>query len=138
MFDQVFRSVSRLFSRYSRLWQGADPIIRVHRCWIEATVVVKARRHFRTLFLIRCPGENLNGSTSQNVAIISLGLGVFTDVLTAAAISWYLRKLKTGYKRSDTLVNKLIAYAVGFHIVTLKPHMSHIRQMLPDQYRVVD
>lgn len=47
------------------------------------------------------------------MAIVALGLGVLTDVLTAVSISWYLRKLKTGYKNSDTLVNKLIAYAVG-------------------------
>lgn len=47
------------------------------------------------------------------MAIVALGLGVFTDVLTAASISWYLRRLKTGYKNSDTLVNKLIAYAVS-------------------------
>ena len=40
-------------------------------------------------------------------------MGVLTDILTAAAISWYLRKLKTGYKHSDTLVNKLISYAVS-------------------------
>lgn len=45
---------------------------------------------------------------------MSLGLGVLTDVLTATAISWYLRGLKTGYKNSDTLVNMLIAYAVSF------------------------
>jgi hypothetical protein len=38
---------------------------------------------------------------------------VLTDVLTAVSISWYLRRLKTGYKNSDTLVNKLIAYAVS-------------------------
>lgn len=47
------------------------------------------------------------------MAIVALGLGVFTDVLTAVSISWYLRRLKTGYKNSDTLVNKLIAYAVS-------------------------
>lgn len=47
------------------------------------------------------------------VAIVALGLGVLTDVLTAVSISWYLKKLKTGYKDSDTLVNKLIAYAVS-------------------------
>lgn len=49
------------------------------------------------------------------VAIVAIGLGVLTDLLTAAAISWYLRKLKTGYKRSDTLVNKLIGYSVSRH-----------------------
>ena len=47
------------------------------------------------------------------MAIVALGLGVLTDGLTAASISWYLRRLKTGYKNSDTLVNKLILYAVS-------------------------
>ena len=65
-----------------------------------------------------CPiskGKILNSSVPQTVAIVAIGLGVLTDILTAAAISWYLRKLKTGYKRSDTMVNKLIGYAVSRH-----------------------
>jgi len=56
---------------------------------------------------------SLNNGASQTVAIVALGLGVLTDVLTALSISWYLRKLKTGYKNCDTMVNKLIAYAVS-------------------------
>ena len=60
----------------------------------------------------------LKNSVSQTVAIVALGLGVLTDVLTALSISWYLRKLKTGYKNCDTMVNKLIAYAVSRLLAT--------------------
>lgn len=49
------------------------------------------------------------------MAIAALGLGVLTDVLTASIISWYILKLKSGYKKSDTLANRLIAYAVSSH-----------------------
>lgn len=47
-----------------------------------------------------------------------------TDVLTAAAISWYLRKLRTGYQRSDTLVNKLVIYAVSRDTVQVTQHLT--------------
>ena len=62
------------------------------------------------------------------MAIVALGLGVLTDVLTALSISWYLRRLKTGYRDCDSLVNKLIAYAVS-HLNTIPQE-----QRVPDMW----
>ena len=73
----------------------------------------------------------LNDSSPQTVAIVALGLGVLTDVLTALSISWYLRKLKTGYKNCDTLVNKLISYAVSCLAAT----PLEVAEMRPDTFR---
>ena len=64
---------------------------------------------------------------------------MLTDVLTALSITWYLRRLKTGYKNADTLVNKLIVYAVSRFDIALRGNvfMTFVR-MLPGQYRAGD
>jgi len=49
---------------------------------------------------------------------ISLGVGVFTDVVTAAALCYYLQKLRTGLRTSDSLVNSLSAYAINTGALT--------------------
>lgn len=52
------------------------------------------------------------------IANVALALGVFTDILTALTLSYYLRKLKTGYQKADSLVNQLILYAINTGILT--------------------
>ncbi|KAJ8085158.1 hypothetical protein PM082_003942 [Marasmius tenuissimus] len=52
------------------------------------------------------------------VASLSLGSGALTDVITAATLCYYLRKLKTGYKESDHLVYKLSLYAINTGALT--------------------
>ncbi|KAJ7085533.1 hypothetical protein C8R44DRAFT_821401 [Mycena epipterygia] len=47
------------------------------------------------------------------LASLALGAGVLTDVFTASALCYFLRKFRTGHKRSDTLVNTLTIYAVN-------------------------
>ncbi|KAF9015896.1 hypothetical protein BDZ89DRAFT_1166541 [Hymenopellis radicata] len=49
---------------------------------------------------------------------LSLGLSAFCDIVTAFALAVYLRKLRTGYKRSDTLVTHLTVYAINTGAVT--------------------
>lgn len=64
---------------------------------------------------------------------------MLTDVLTAVTITWYLRRLKTGYKNADTLVNKLIVYAVSRFDITLgRNEVVAYARTLPGQYRVGD
>lgn len=36
-----------------------------------------------------------------------------TDVVTAAALCWFLRNLKTGFRKDDSIVNKLTIYAIN-------------------------
>lgn len=52
------------------------------------------------------------------LATLSLAGGVLTDVVTAAALCYYLRKLRTGHKHSDSLVNTLTRYAVNTGALT--------------------
>ncbi|KAK7040659.1 hypothetical protein VNI00_009565 [Paramarasmius palmivorus] len=52
------------------------------------------------------------------IATLALGTGALTDVITAFTLSFYLRKLRTGYKKSDLLVNKLSLYAINTGALT--------------------
>ncbi|KAJ6528098.1 hypothetical protein B0H19DRAFT_538383 [Mycena capillaripes] len=47
------------------------------------------------------------------LASFSLGAGVLTDVFTACALCFFLRRFRTGSKRADSLVNTLTIYAVN-------------------------
>ncbi|KAJ7123251.1 hypothetical protein C8R43DRAFT_1031970 [Mycena crocata] len=54
----------------------------------------------------------------KTIATISLGLGVFTDVVTAAALCFFLRRLRTGYKAADSLVRQLVTDAINTGVLT--------------------
>ncbi|KAJ4486822.1 hypothetical protein C8R41DRAFT_868221 [Lentinula lateritia] len=49
---------------------------------------------------------------------ISLGVGVLTDIVTALALCYFLNKLRTGYRQSDSLVSSLIKYAINTGALT--------------------
>ena len=77
-----------------------------------------------------------NRAQHQTIGTTALGLGMGTDVVTAASLCFFLRSLRTGYSkcviqsltiddfsdgdriRDDTIVNKLILYAVNTGILT--------------------
>ncbi|KZT73876.1 hypothetical protein DAEQUDRAFT_761828 [Daedalea quercina L-15889] len=52
------------------------------------------------------------------IGTISLGMGVATDVVTALALCYFLRNLRTGYSKDDSLVNRLTLYALNTGVVT--------------------
>ncbi|OSX59764.1 hypothetical protein POSPLADRAFT_1059065 [Postia placenta MAD-698-R-SB12] len=52
------------------------------------------------------------------VGSISLALGVATDIVTAGALCFFLRNLRTGYSKDDSLVNNLTLYAVNTGVLT--------------------
>ncbi|KAI8985612.1 hypothetical protein BD414DRAFT_441292 [Trametes punicea] len=52
------------------------------------------------------------------VGSLALGLGMATDVVTAAALCYFLRGLKTGYHRDDSIVNTLTLYAINTGVIT--------------------
>ncbi|KAG6856358.1 hypothetical protein H0H87_005345 [Tephrocybe sp. NHM501043] len=54
----------------------------------------------------------------QTLGTVSLGLGVATDIVTAAALCFFLARLRTGIKKSDTLVNSLVRYAINTGALT--------------------
>ncbi|KAJ7445041.1 hypothetical protein FB451DRAFT_1293185 [Mycena latifolia] len=63
-------------------------------------------KSFQTPYLTSLPNLKL-------LASLSLGAGVLTDIFTACALCWFLRKFRTGHKRADTLVNTLTIYAIN-------------------------
>ncbi|KAI0250986.1 hypothetical protein BJV78DRAFT_517121 [Lactifluus subvellereus] len=75
-----------------------------------ATAIVYTIRSF-SLRLVQADQIKTLGS-------IALSLGVVTDVITAASLSYFLHKMRTGYKRSDTLINRLIIYSVNTGLIT--------------------
>lgn len=44
-------------------------------------------------------GRNLTSNRPQSIATAALALGVVTDVFTAASLSYFLHKMRTGYSR---------------------------------------
>jgi len=54
----------------------------------------------------------------KTLASTALSLGVATDIFTAASLSYFLHRMRTGYKRSDTLINRLIIYSVNTGTLT--------------------
>ncbi|KAG7445532.1 uncharacterized protein BT62DRAFT_1006510 [Guyanagaster necrorhizus] len=56
----------------------------------------------------------------------SLGVGVLTDVVTAASLCYFLNKLRTGYHKSDSLVNSLVLYAINTGALTSAVSLSTV------------
>ncbi|KAG6872241.1 hypothetical protein C0995_011663 [Termitomyces sp. Mi166 len=54
----------------------------------------------------------------KTLGTISLALGVATDVITAAALCYFLNRLRTGLVSSDSIVNSLIRYAINTGALT--------------------
>ncbi|TCD70863.1 hypothetical protein EIP91_001171 [Steccherinum ochraceum] len=56
--------------------------------------------------------------TLKVIGSLSLGLGVATDICTAAALCFFLRNLRTGYSKDDSLINRLTLYAINTGVLT--------------------
>ncbi|KAJ7088796.1 hypothetical protein B0H15DRAFT_949427 [Mycena belliarum] len=54
----------------------------------------------------------------RTLATTALGLGAFTDLLTAASLFFFLRRLRTGYSTTDSLVRRLVRDAINTGFVT--------------------
>ncbi|KAF7291899.1 hypothetical protein MIND_01215200 [Mycena indigotica] len=54
----------------------------------------------------------------RTIATISIGLGVGTDVVIAAALCFFLNRLRTGYKPADSLVKRLVVDTINTGVLT--------------------
>ncbi|KAL9711389.1 hypothetical protein Ac2012v2_005935 [Leucoagaricus gongylophorus] len=54
----------------------------------------------------------------QILGTVSLGTGVLTDIVTAATLCYFLNRLRTGHRTSDSLVNMLCRYAINTGALT--------------------
>lgn len=100
-----------------RVWRFSG-----HNIWITGLIFIATLTQLGSSIWYTVVGFRLTSfikiGSLFNIATISLALGAFTDILTALTLSWYLGKLKTGYQRSDSLVNRLIVYAINTGVLT--------------------
>ncbi|KAJ7070225.1 hypothetical protein B0H15DRAFT_918122 [Mycena belliarum] len=60
----------------------------------------------------------------KTFATISLALGALTDLVTAAALFHFLRRLRTGYSATDSLVRRLVRDAINTGVFTSAASVS--------------
>jgi len=71
------------------------------------------------VYTVRSFGLNMaQANQIANLGTIALTLGAAMDVVTAASLSYFLHKMRTGYRKSDTLINRLIIYSVNTGLLT--------------------
>ncbi|PIL28936.1 hypothetical protein GSI_08983 [Ganoderma sinense ZZ0214-1] len=54
------------------------------------------------------------------------GLAAVCDIVIAAGLCWYLQTGRTGYKRTDNIVDKLIVYAINRGVLTTACQTAHM------------
>uniref|UniRef100_A0A0W0G7B1 DUF6534 domain-containing protein n=1 Tax=Moniliophthora roreri TaxID=221103 RepID=A0A0W0G7B1_MONRR len=117
-----------------RVWRFSE------RNWIiTAFIVILIVGQLGTAFAFTAKAFQLPGVFAvvhiQTLGTVSLALGVFTDIVIAISLCYFLNKLRTGYHqyvarsslefstnildyRSDTLVNSLVRYAISTGALT--------------------
>ncbi|KAF8194063.1 hypothetical protein K438DRAFT_1969353 [Mycena galopus ATCC 62051] len=107
-----------------------DPSVALNRKILVTAIVVfltisdRSCHRFQTPYFILLPNYNVKTipyysmagliyPSHQLLASFSLGAGALADIVTASALCFFLRRFRTGNKRSDTLVNTLIIYAIN-------------------------
>ncbi|OCB91624.1 hypothetical protein A7U60_g1123 [Sanghuangporus baumii] len=63
---------------------------------------------------IRLIGDNL-----LPIEFSTASVTVFTDTFLAVVLIWLLRKARSGFRRTDSIVNRLVAYIVGSSLITV-------------------
>ncbi|KAE9399442.1 hypothetical protein BT96DRAFT_1019474 [Gymnopus androsaceus JB14] len=63
--------------------------------------------------IVRANATLINDAKFKKYMMISLAISVVSDILSTIAISWSLYKMRTGFKRTDSLVQKFFHFIVG-------------------------
>jgi len=90
-------------------------------CLVTGLIITMALAQFATAIVYTLKAFHLHLDQADQIKTIgsaALSLGVVTDVFTAASLSYFLHKMRTGFKRSDTLINRLIIYSVNTGTLT--------------------
>ncbi|PIL22636.1 hypothetical protein GSI_15327 [Ganoderma sinense ZZ0214-1] len=74
--------------------------------------------------------------TMKPVGMLSLGIGVATDVVIAFSLCFFLRNLRTGHRQDDSMVNSLILYALSTGAVTAAISLTTLilYNFMPDNF----
>jgi len=88
---------------------------------VTGLIISMALAQFATAIVYTHKAFHLHVDQADQIKTIgsaALSLGVVTDVFTAASLSYFLHQMRTGLKRSDTLINRLIIYSVNTGALT--------------------
>jgi len=100
-----------------RVWRFSD-----HNKLITAVILLLVVGHLGLSILFTIKAFHLPDvfavSQLKILGTIALGVDVLTDVIIAAALCFFLRRLRTGFKRSDSIVNSLCRYAINTGALT--------------------
>ncbi|KAF8070023.1 hypothetical protein FPV67DRAFT_1651593 [Lyophyllum atratum] len=100
-----------------RVWRFSNQNI-----FITGAIVLSivAQFVFATLYVVKSFQWNRFDLTMKlkTYAAFSLASGVFTDMITAGALAYFLRRMRTGFKTSNSLVNRLTVYAINTGAIT--------------------
>ncbi|THU77207.1 hypothetical protein K435DRAFT_702890, partial [Dendrothele bispora CBS 962.96] len=108
----------------SRVWRC---MLSLHICIPHFMILVVAEFGMVPHFCIRLPGSNLclvkintfeELKELRGLSISVNALAAIGDVLIACSLIVLLQKSKTGFKRSDTMINKLILFTVHTGSIT--------------------
>jgi len=96
----------------SRVWRFSG-----RNKWITGLIVLLLVAHLAISLAFASKSFELPGLYAvvelQILGTISLGIGVVTDIVTAGALCIFLNRLRTGYQKSDSLVDSLVRYAIN-------------------------
>ncbi|KAA1474698.1 hypothetical protein DENSPDRAFT_343194 [Dentipellis sp. KUC8613] len=99
-----------------RVWKFSK-----HNIWVTAVIMLMtlAQLGFACAYTVRAFHVRLiEASQLKVIGTTSLALGAATDIFTAASLSFFLHQMRTGYAKSDSLINRLILYSVNTGFLT--------------------
>ncbi|KZV66854.1 hypothetical protein PENSPDRAFT_654563 [Peniophora sp. CONT] len=72
----------------------------------------------------------------KTLGTVSLSLGAATDIVTALVLCFYLHTMRTGYRRSDGVINRLIVFSVNTGALTSAFSLSVVvlYQVMPNNF----
>lgn len=111
-----------------------------HNMAVTAVIIVLAIGQLAAacLYTVRAFQSSalIDVSKLKVVGIVSLALGVATDMATAGALCYFLRGLKTGYSKDDSLVNRMTLYAINTGVLTSAVSLACLilYDLMPDNF----
>lgn len=62
---------------------------------------------------LACHGESITLTIPQPLSMTVNVLGAVADVIIAAGLFFYLHRSRTGFKKSDTMISKLVSVCLS-------------------------
>ncbi|KAM5536908.1 hypothetical protein V8D89_009455 [Ganoderma adspersum] len=105
-------------SKGSIVLTGSVIVLSLCSCGPGIAISVDLYMHSDSLFVSSLETRILSGFAN--------GFSVICDLLIAMSLSYYLRSKRTGFKRTDSIINRLIIYAVNRGALTAMCQAGHM------------